>query len=278
METLNYTPVRTGLPTPSRSKFVRTNSGFTLIELLVVIAIIAILAAILFPVFARARENARRSSCQSNLKQIGLGLIQYTQDFDERMPPHWNGVPGYAVPNGTVTGEGYWNHYVHPYIKSTQVFNCPSESTTQSPAYTGQLAKGMHYGYNYKPATQSASASVGITTPCASNCGTDLSRTVSDPGPPAVTYFVGANQAAIENPVGTLWVVDTSQLGNTANTSYLANPGSGATANTDNSKYVSDRHLETTNCLFIDGHVKAMKKDAIIGSGTQYKYWTTSSD
>jgi prepilin-type N-terminal cleavage/methylation domain-containing protein len=61
--------------------------GFTLIELLVVIAIIAILAAILFPVFARARENARRASCQSNLKQIGLGIMQYTQDYDERMPP-----------------------------------------------------------------------------------------------------------------------------------------------------------------------------------------------
>src|SRR5437763_7255396 len=64
----------------------RRSQGFTLIELLVVIAIIAILAAILFPVFGRARENARRSSCQSNLKQIGLGLAQYTQDYDENYP------------------------------------------------------------------------------------------------------------------------------------------------------------------------------------------------
>lgn len=63
-----------------------TGKGFTLIELLVVIAIIAILAAILFPVFARARENARRSSCMSNMKQIGLGLMQYTQDYDEKLP------------------------------------------------------------------------------------------------------------------------------------------------------------------------------------------------
>ena len=64
----------------------RKKFGFTLIELLVVFAIIAILAAILFPVFARARENARRASCQSNLKQIGLGIMQYTQDYDEKMP------------------------------------------------------------------------------------------------------------------------------------------------------------------------------------------------
>src|SRR5205809_4233116 len=64
----------------------RTRRAFTLIELLVVIAIIAILAAILFPVFSRARENARRASCQSNLKQIGLGFLQYAQDYDERLP------------------------------------------------------------------------------------------------------------------------------------------------------------------------------------------------
>lgn len=66
------------------------SKGFTLIEILVVIAIIALLAAILFPVFARARENARRTSCASNLKQIGLGIMQYTQDYDERMPPFLN--------------------------------------------------------------------------------------------------------------------------------------------------------------------------------------------
>src|SRR5687768_5924591 len=80
--------------------------GFTLIELLVVIAIIAILAAILFPVFARARENARRSSCQSNLKQIGLGFAQYTQDYDEKMPItiYWTG----AAVDTTQNGRGYY--------------------------------------------------------------------------------------------------------------------------------------------------------------------------
>ncbi len=89
-------------------------SAFTLIELLVVIAIIAILAAILFPVFARARENARRSSCQSNLKQIGLGILQYTQDYDELMPARYNNITG------------SWRQVVQPYVKSTQLFACPS--------------------------------------------------------------------------------------------------------------------------------------------------------
>src|SRR6185503_6823587 len=78
------------------NRLVRAKHGFTLIELLVVIAIIAILAAILFPVFSRAKENARRTSCASNLKQIGLGFMQYTQDFDERLPNATDGGGGGA--------------------------------------------------------------------------------------------------------------------------------------------------------------------------------------
>jgi prepilin-type N-terminal cleavage/methylation domain-containing protein/prepilin-type processing-associated H-X9-DG protein len=95
--------------------------GFTLIELLVVIAIIAILAAILFPVFARARENARRASCMSNLKQINLGWLQYTQDYDEKLP-HYN--------HSSIAGsQGGWAFVLQPYIKSAQVLQCPSEAT-----------------------------------------------------------------------------------------------------------------------------------------------------
>src|SRR5690349_6001739 len=97
----------------------RSYRGFTLIELLVVIAIIALLAAILFPVFARARENARKSSCANNMKQIGIGIAQYTQDYDESMPYREIAV------NGTTIS---WKGSLQPYIKNLQVFQCPSNS------------------------------------------------------------------------------------------------------------------------------------------------------
>jgi prepilin-type N-terminal cleavage/methylation domain-containing protein/prepilin-type processing-associated H-X9-DG protein len=104
--------------------------GFTLIELLVVIAIIAILAAILFPVFARAREKARQTTCQSNLKQFGLAIIQYTQDYDEKMPLSISGNkqigPVVAAANGV--REFSVAAQIMPYVKSQQVFACPSDN------------------------------------------------------------------------------------------------------------------------------------------------------
>lgn len=115
--------------------------GFTLIELLVVIAIISIIAAVLFPAFARARENARRASCQSNLKQIALGFKQYTQDYDEKFPPRY--IPdGGSIPDQT---QG-WAVLMQPYLKSEQIFQCPSE-----PKAPGGMASttAIDYFYNY---------------------------------------------------------------------------------------------------------------------------------
>ncbi|MGQ9730912.1 MAG: type II secretion system protein [Candidatus Zipacnadales bacterium] len=96
--------------------------GFTLIELLVVIAIIAILAAILFPVFAKAREKARQTSCLSNLKQLALGTLMYSQDYDEWVVPNHTGA---QVPAGVSWVE--WWDIIEPYIKNWQIFVCPSQ-------------------------------------------------------------------------------------------------------------------------------------------------------
>ncbi|MDR3706733.1 MAG: DUF1559 domain-containing protein [Capsulimonadaceae bacterium] len=108
-------------PQPSAIRARQPNWGFTLIELLVAIAIIAILAAILFPVFATAREKARQSSCASNMKQIGLATIQYVQDYDEcYFMGAYTGAGGY-------NGVG-WAGALYPYVKSTAVYSCPSDA------------------------------------------------------------------------------------------------------------------------------------------------------
>jgi prepilin-type N-terminal cleavage/methylation domain-containing protein/prepilin-type processing-associated H-X9-DG protein len=120
--------------------------GFTLIELLVVIAIIAILAAILFPVFAKAREKARQTSCLSNEKEIVLALLMYVQDYDERFPHCWNGpaVPG--VRGQTCLG---WQHVVQPYIKNSQIMKCPSYPTNGWNPSDNQEPNNFGYAWDY---------------------------------------------------------------------------------------------------------------------------------
>src|SRR5438046_407086 len=126
----------------------RKRSGFTLIELLVVIAIIAILAAILFPVFAQAREKARQTACLSNLKQIGIALIMYQSDYDGQYPPSQLGTAPLIVS---------WPTMIQPYIKNEQVFVCPStfpgtfspDSTLMvatTKVYCGQTKTGVSFG------------------------------------------------------------------------------------------------------------------------------------
>ncbi|MCD6359685.1 MAG: prepilin-type N-terminal cleavage/methylation domain-containing protein [Armatimonadetes bacterium] len=127
------------------------HKGFTLIELLVVIAIIAILAAILFPVFAKAREKARQTSCLSNVKQMMLAWMQYAQDYDERT----NLYAGYHDP-ATVMAPGgleYWFVLLEPYCKNPQIFSCPSYNNTRvysggSSAQHPAFPDGVNYGYN----------------------------------------------------------------------------------------------------------------------------------
>lgn len=124
----------------------KLSAGFTLIELLVVISIIAVLASILFPVFARARENARRASCQSNLKQIALGMAMYQQDYDGKISQNLG-----ADKSGASESNPYgWVDALQPYIKSTQIFQCPSEKLGSPPgngSYGDTVASGQYSDY-----------------------------------------------------------------------------------------------------------------------------------
>lgn len=213
-------------------------AGFTLIELLVVIAIIAILAAILFPAFARARENARRASCQSNLKQIGLGIMQYTQDYDETFP---------ICVYGDATGEHGWAALIQPYIKSLQLFQCPSESA----------------GPNADP----------------------LSDNVNAPydGKGAFTDYAYNLNMGWLNSTGGFWVVPIATLTHTSQTILALDGATGSQrnftiggANLDRTNtglaYLYNvmtskdgdamRHLDGINYLFTDGHVKWYKSNS----------------
>lgn len=202
-------------------------AGFTLIELLVVIAIIAILAAILFPVFARARENARRASCQSNLKQLQLGLIQYTQDYDEM-------YPRYSLDDYNTGTDSYgWTLLVQPYLKSVQILQCPSESTALG---TTEVTRGYtDYWMNlyvYGGAAGSASAV------------------------PKLSQFSNTAQTII-NFDGWQWQSNIRVGWPDFNSRCISNAGQ---ANYYN---MARRHLEGANYSFADGHVKWYKPEKI---------------
>jgi prepilin-type N-terminal cleavage/methylation domain-containing protein/prepilin-type processing-associated H-X9-DG protein len=213
----------------------RQSQGFTLIELLVVIAIIAILAAILFPVFARARENARRSSCQSNLKQIGLGFAQYTQDYDETMPMS-------AYVGGTT---GYWMDVMQPYVKNYQIYKCPSDTVTGLPASgtanSSYAANGCGWG---------EAAANGKQGPMSNSNGKLVN--VSSIQAPATTFLLGD---ATAYRLDTQWCDSATAAANIGPINAAVSP---RTLN-----IYQERHLETINNLYCDGHVKSTKLDAL---------------
>lgn len=257
----------------------RTPSGqgkkpaFTLIELLVVIAIIAILASILFPVFARAREKARAASCQSNLKQLGLGIAQYTQDYDEKFPG--SGVVPPGAFNDVGTG---WAGLIYPYVKSAGVYTCASDASanfkclsTSGACIVDQNPQGVtKVSYAYNGAITADSASFFNGRPWGIN------RVVSLVNAPAVVVLLCESSSTYGLVNGgsdsyTNGVHTHASMGTNGYVSYEnVSTGGGAplatgfTTGRRLSAPTTDfpdagRHTEGANYLLVDGHVKWLK-------------------
>ncbi|MFP3904613.1 MAG: DUF1559 domain-containing protein [Armatimonadota bacterium] len=201
--------------------------GFTLIELLVVIAIIAILAAILFPVFARAREKARQASCSSNLKQLQLAVLMYAEDYDEILVSEAYDY-NHNGDSNDVGEDGTWRAAIFPYVENAQLFICPSHKPS------GDIFDGR---YNDK----------GMV---ASYCINDAHQDSGAPSPPR-----GRAMAQIDDASSVIFLLESNGAADDvcpASNEYGWTPSGWA-----------KRHNDGANYSFVDGHVKWLKPDAI---------------
>ena len=270
------------ISTPRR----HTRPAFTLIELLVVIAIIAILAAILFPVFARARENARRSSCASNLKQLGLGLMQYVQDYDGRFPNRCFGVSCY---DGGYTyaysdNRYKWMDAIFPYVKSEQIYDCPSDSLPYANIAKNTSIKPYQYkknGYYYG----SYGCNFAYHTQPTGQTGLFRNEETTAGG----NADAPTVDASLSAPSTTIALMDTYAydsyypwMSSTATTIPAITPADAASSVNGNRHMgnVDEKHLNTLNVLWADGHVKSVNLDFLNQSGTGgvKMYWTVAAD
>jgi prepilin-type N-terminal cleavage/methylation domain-containing protein/prepilin-type processing-associated H-X9-DG protein len=238
--------------------------GFTLIELLVVIAILAILAAILFPVFAQARERARSTNCASNLKQLGLAFASYTSDYDDTLPPAaYNGEPGKTVPDNF--GSFRWPWLIKPYAKPNVLYYCPSDGTSYIDTKSGE---------DYRDEN---SASFGYLWGLLPNYGYNWwylapDATTDDPATASSTKSEGVSLGEVASAAETIMLADSVWTPKDDPTQtvlgyFLIYPPSqwagSPPVNGFSYGRVWPRHNNKANVLFVDGHVKAHNINAL---------------
>jgi prepilin-type N-terminal cleavage/methylation domain-containing protein/prepilin-type processing-associated H-X9-DG protein len=229
----------------------RRTRGFTLIELLVVIAIIAILAAILFPVFAKAREKARQASCLSNLKQIALAADMYKSDYDQVLlrnacNSYQSGVPYGCnmMTNASANGEYLWMHMTCAYTKNLDLYKCQSSrgNLGSFAGWDGRYTGDTSYAYNWSYLSGQAEANIAMPAETVMFCDSDNY---------VATWRGGTGSTACPGPNGIYWV-------RLMNASVPGAFNGGACPGFDS----PERHSGQLNIAFVDGHVKCMKPEA----------------
>jgi len=237
----------------------KKSQGFTLIELLVVIAIIAILAAILFPVFAKVREKARQASCQSNLKQLSLAMLQYTQDNDEKFP--FGSQGNVYDPFAQHWGRG-WAGHVYQYVKSTGVFKCPDDSTSNTKNHLGKNEQDVPVSYSFNgnlDGLQPTGALASLNAPSSTVMFAEVENAPTDP----TDNLEGDSPGGHGNDGGAGWIDQTNGGAAYYVTGIMGHFNCHGGTNNGGYGPAKARHTDGSNFALSDGHVKYLRPTAV---------------